>query len=300
MFIAPHSSSQQSKQSRGAALRTILQSNSLSFVMEAHNGISAKIAAEAGFEAIWASGLSMSAALGLRDRNEASWTQIVDLAEIISEGVDIPVLLDGDTGFGDFNNVRRLVKKLCERGIAGVCLEDKKFPKQNSFLSENQTLAPIQEFCGKIRAAKDSQIDPSFVVVARIEALVAGCGLDEALQRADAYSEAGADAILIHSRKSTADEILEFCRRWDRRCPIVIVPTKYFNTPTQAFADANISAVIWANHSLRASVKAMTELTSRLMRDRSLIGIEDTVASVDEIFRLTNEAEVDAAERIYT
>lgn len=300
MFIGPRPNGFAAPKSRGAQLRQILQGESLSFLMEAHNGISAKIAAEAGFEAIWASGLSMSAALGLRDRNEASWTQIVELAELISEAVDIPVLLDGDTGFGDFNNVRRLVKKLCERGIGGVCLEDKRFPKQNSFLGDNQTLATIPEFCGKIRAAKDSQTDPHFVVVARIEALVAGYGLEEAIQRADAYSEAGADAILIHSKKANADEVLDFSRRWDRKLPIVIVPTKYYATPTEAYINAKLSAVIWANQSLRASVRAMTEITSRLMRERSLVEIEPSIAPVDEIFRLTREAEVDDAERFYT
>src|SRR3712207_2884129 len=165
------------------------------------NGLSAKIAEEAGFEGIWASSLSISAALGIRDNNEASWTQVLEVAEFMADATSVPILLDGDTGYGNFNSVRRLVAKLEQRGIAGVCMEDKLFPKTNSFLrSTAQPLADMEEFAGKIRAAKEAQLDDDFVVVARVEALIAGHGLEEALVRAKAYRRAGADAILIHSK----------------------------------------------------------------------------------------------------
>src|SRR3990172_8564422 len=132
--------------------------------------------------------------------------------------------------------MRRLVKKLEERNIAGVCIEDKLFPKTNSFLrSTQQPLADMQEFCGKIKAGKDSQSDSDFCVVARVEDFIAGWGLGEALKRASAYHEAGADAILIHSKLSKPDEILTFMKEWGKRCPVVIVPTKYYSTPTQVF-----------------------------------------------------------------
>ncbi|MEE9318590.1 MAG: isocitrate lyase/phosphoenolpyruvate mutase family protein, partial [Rhodospirillales bacterium] len=149
-------------------LRAMLTSPELEFLMEAHNGLSAKIVEEAGFKGIWASGLSMSAALGVRDSNEASWTQIVDVLEFMSDATSIPILVDGDTGWGNFNNMRRAVAKLCQRGIAGICIEDKLFPKTNSFIGEDQPLADIGEFCGKIKAGKDSQTDPDFSVVARL------------------------------------------------------------------------------------------------------------------------------------
>ncbi len=125
-----------------------------------------------------------------------------------------PILLDGDTGYGNFNNMRRLVRKLEQVGVAGVTIEDKLFPKTNSFLrGEQQPLADIDEFCGKIKAGKDSQADPDFVLVARVEALIAGWGLDEALRRAEAYHRAGADAILIHSRQSSRGRDLRLPRR---------------------------------------------------------------------------------------
>src|SRR5438105_5948752 len=148
-------------------LRRLIDRPSLSFLMEAHNGLSAKIAEEAGFEAIWASGLSISAVLGVRDSNEASWTQVLENLEFMSDATHIPILVDGDTGYGNFNNMRRLVRKLEQRGIAGVCIEDKVFPKTNSFLhGESQPLADIAEFCGKLKAGKDEQKSHDFVIIA--------------------------------------------------------------------------------------------------------------------------------------
>jgi phosphoenolpyruvate phosphomutase len=286
--------------SRTLRLREMLQSNRLEFLMEAHNGISARIAKEAGFKAIWGSGLSISAQFGVRDNNEASWTQVVDNLEFMADASDLPILLDGDTGYGNFNNVRRLVKKLEQRGIAGVCIEDKQFPKTNSFINgEAQPLADIDEFCGKIKAGKDSQSDPNFSIVARVEALIAGWGMDEALKRAEAYRQAGADAILIHSKLSKPDEILTFAREWAGRGPLVIVPTKYYSTPTDVFRQAGISTVIWANHLIRGSVSAMQAIAKEIHDSETLVNVEDRIASVNEIFRLQDADEYSAAENIY-
>src|SRR5512147_785732 len=194
--------------SPSSQFRKLLLSEQLEFICEAHNGLSAKIVQESGFRGIWASGLSISAQFGVRDNNEASWTQVLENLEFMSDATTIPILLDGDTGYGNFNNMRRLVKKLEQRDVAGVCIEDKLFPKTNSFIGgENQPLADIDEFGGKIKAAKDTQLDSDFMVVARLEAFIAGWGLDEALRRADAYHKAGADAILCHSKKADSSDI---------------------------------------------------------------------------------------------
>jgi len=277
----------------------MLTSPELEFIMEAHNGMSAKIVAEAGFKGIWASGLSMSAALGVRDNNEASWTQVLEVLEFMVDAAGLPILVDGDTGWGNFNNLRRAVKKMCQRGIAGICIEDKLFPKTNSFIGDGQPLADIDEFCGKIKAGKDSQLDDDFSIVARLEALIAGRGMEEALRRAEAYHNAGADAVLIHSKKSTADEVLAFTREWANRCPVVIVPTKYYATPTDDFRAAGISLAIWANHNLRASITAMRETTARIHRDQSLAGIEDGIVSVADVFALQGADELKQAEDRY-
>ncbi len=176
----------------------------------------------------------------------------------MTDKVDIPILLDGDTGFGNFNNARRLIKKLEQRGVAGVCLEDKIVPKRNSLLEDGrQELAKIDEFAKKIMACKDTAKDPDFVVVARVEAFIAGWGLEEALKRSEAYVEAGADAILMHSKLGESSEIEAFMKVWNKRSPVIIVPTKYYTTPTDTFRGWGVNAVIWANHNLRASVQAM-------------------------------------------
>src|SRR5688572_25055506 len=226
-------------------LRTMVNSPEMAFLMEAHNGLSAKIVEEAGFKGIWASGLSISAQLGVRDNNEASWTQVLDVIEFMADATTVPIMLDGDTGYGNFNNMQRLVRKLGQRGIAAVCIEDKVFPKTNSFISGNrQPLADMDEFCGKIKAGKDSQPSDQFSIVARVEAFIAGWGLAEALRRAEAYRAAGADAILIHSALRTADEVLAFKKEWADRCPVVIVPTTYYATPTDVFREYQFSLII--------------------------------------------------------
>jgi phosphoenolpyruvate phosphomutase len=286
--------------SRAAKLRRMLRSSQLEFAMEAHNGLSARIVREAGFEAIWASGLAISAQYGVRDNNEASWTQVVDMLEFMVDASDLPILLDGDTGYGNFNNMRRLVRKLEERGIAGVCIEDKVFPKTNSFIGgERQPLADIEEFSGKIKAGKDTQRDDDFSVVARVEALIAGWGMEEALRRAEAYHAAGADAILIHSKLSRPDEIVTFAREWAGRCPLVIVPTRYYSTPTEVFREAGISLVIWANHLIRGATSAMQAIAREIHETETLVGVEDRIASVSEIFRLQGADEYEEAEKIY-
>jgi phosphoenolpyruvate phosphomutase len=286
--------------SRSAQLRRMLLSPELEFLMEAHNGLSARIVREAGFHGIWASGLSISAQFGVRDNNEASWTQVVDMLEFMADASDLPILLDGDTGYGNFNNLRRLVRKLEQRGIGGVCIEDKIFPKTNSFLNgERQPLADVEEFAGKIAAGKDTQTDPDFCIVARVEALIAGWGMEEALRRAEAYRRAGADAILIHSKLSRPDEILMFAREWGGRAPLVIVPTKYYSTPSDVFRKAGISTVIWANHLVRSSAAAMQAVARDIHDNQTVVNIEDRIVAVEEIFRLQDADEYSAAERLY-
>ncbi|MBX3347958.1 MAG: phosphoenolpyruvate mutase [Nitrospira sp.] len=280
--------------------RKLLLSDQLEFICEAHNGLSAKIVQEAGFKGIWASGLSISAQFGVRDNNEASWTQVLDNLEFMSDATTIPILLDGDTGYGNFNNMQRLVRKLEQRRIAAVCIEDKLFPKTNSFIKgDAQPMADMQEFCGKIKAGKDAQTDPDFSIIARVEAFICGWGLAEALRRAEAYRQAGADGILIHSALSVPDEILSFKQEWGNRCPVVIVPTKYYATPTEVFRQHGFAIVIWANHLLRSAVAAMQKTARTLKEQQHLLSIEDKVAPVSEIFRLQNAAELQDAEDRY-
>jgi phosphoenolpyruvate phosphomutase len=281
-------------------LKGLLQSPETEFILEAHSGLSARIVEEAGFRGIWASGLALSAQHAVRDNNELSWTQVVGILEFMSDATSIPILLDGDTGYGDFNNMRRLVHKLEQRNIAGVCIEDKLFPKTNSFIQgERQELEDVETFCGKIKAGKDAQQDDDFCIVARVEALIAGWGLEEALHRGEAYRQAGADAILIHSKQSRPDEVLAFAREWGGRGPLVIVPTKYYATPTEVFREHGIALVIWANHLVRSSIAAMQATARRISETESLVDVEGQVATVSEIFRLQGADELLEAEKLY-
>lgn len=286
--------------SRTTRFKQLLHSKELAYLLGAHDGLSAIIAEEAGFDGIWASGLCMSASFGVRDSNEASWTQVLETVEFMSDATTVPILLDADTGYGNFNNVRRLVRKLEQRGVAALCIEDKLFPKTNSLLGgAKQPLADIEEFSGKIRAAKETQQDPDFCVVARVEAFIARRGLDEALRRADAYCRAGADAILMHSKQKAADEVLLFMRSWHNECPVIIVPTTYYRTPTSVFRDAGISMVIWANQLLRSAITTMQRTAAEIHKAGSIISVEEQIAPVAEIFRLQNAAELREAEKRY-
>lgn len=281
-------------------LKHLLSSPKLEFLMEAHNGISAKLVEETGFSGIWASGLTISASYGLRDCNEASWTQVLETVGFMSDCTEIPILMDADTGFGDFNNLRRLVKQLEKIQVGGICIEDKKFPKSNSFYHKKlQELETVNEFCGKIRAAKDSQINENFVVIARTEAFIVGEGIDEVLTRASKYAQAGADGILVHSKLNNHSQIEEFTKNWDKTIPIVIVPTTYHKTPTKLFEDLGVSVVIWANHNLRASILAMKKILKKIHTYQSVSHINDEIIDINEIFKLTNVEELINAEKKY-
>lgn len=271
----------------------------LSFLMEAHDGLSAAIAERAGFKGLWASGLSIACSFGYRDVNEASWSHLVDAVERIVDSTTLPVLVDGDGGFGNFNNARLLARKLRQRGAAGVALEESCFPKMNSLIGDRHPLADIDEFSGRLRAVKDT-VAEDLVLVARIEALIAGHGMDEAILRARAYADAGADAILIHSRKSNADEVLAFMRTRQSRLPVVIVPTKYYRTPVSTYRNARISTVIWANHSVRAAIAAMRQVCRRIFDEDGVAGVEPSIAALDEVFELLRYDELARADSRYS
>lgn len=277
----------------------LLRKPGLTYFMECHSGLSAKIAKEAGHMALWASGLSMSASRGVRDANELSWTQVVDACdEMVKGGQGLPLLVDGDTGYGNFNNARRFVEACEQRGVAGVCFEDKLFPKQNSFvLGETQKLADAKEFGMKIKACKDVVKSDDFAVVARLESFITGMGLEDALQRATIYEDHGADAILCHSKKSTAEDIEAFMTNWKGKLPVIIVPTTYIDTPQSTFEDLGVSGVIWANHQMRASTLAMQQVCKELAETHSIKN--SPMVSVKEVFRLQEQDQLNADEKKY-
>lgn len=252
----------------------------------AHDGLTAKLGANQGFDGIWSSGLEISASYAVPDANILTMSQYLERACEMADAVSIPVMADCDTGYGNSNNVIHMVQKFEAAGIAAICIEDKKFPKVNSFIPGKQELASVAEFVGKVMAAKSAQNDPDFMVVARVEALIAGYGMDEALRRAEAYREAGADAILMHSKSKTPDEILEFARIWGERSPLVVVPTTYFDITVEELARAGINIVIYANQGIRAAVQAVELVLAEINKSGSTKSVEDKITTMQHIFKL--------------
>ncbi|MCC5832076.1 MAG: phosphoenolpyruvate mutase [Chlamydiales bacterium] len=285
---------------KSTCLNKILNESTLDFFLEAHNALSAKIVEDAGFKGIWASGLSLAATFGVRDNNELSWTQSLEVLEFMSDATSIPILFDGDTGYGNFNNVRRLVSKLEKLGVAGVCLEDKVFPKVNSFRTgKNQQLCSIEEFCGKIKAAKDTVQDSDFCLIARTEEFITGGSIEGVLERCTAYVKAGADAVLVHSKKSHPEQIRTFMNHWDRSCPVVILPTTFYETPSTLFGEWGVSLILWANHMVRASIYHMRKVAGEIYSSRSVADINSEIATLEDIFKFQNADELDEAEKLY-
>jgi phosphoenolpyruvate phosphomutase len=270
----------------------------LDFLMGAHDALSARIAEEAGFAGLWVSGLGLSAANGLRDANELSWTQVLERVEMLADRVDIPGLVDLDTGYGDFNNVRLVMRRLARIGVGGGCIEDKLFPKTNSFVEGYQELADPAEFGGRLRAGKDVGGNDVYLV-ARCEAMVLGRSVAETVDRCGYYEQCGADAILVHSKSSSPDQILEFMAQWGARSRVAIVPTTYSRVPSQVFADAGVSIAIWANQSLRAAITGIEELCRSLYEQRCMVGLEDGIAGLRRVFDLTGNDELEAAKTVY-
>jgi len=267
----------------------------------AGDALTAKIIEQEGFDFVWSSSLCVSATYAVPDANLISMSQYCDAARAMNEVVSIPVIADCDTGYGNANNLIYAVKKFEEAGIAGISIEDKKFPKDNSLLEGGrQELAPIDEFVGKIKAAKDHQQHADFIVIARVEALIAGWGQEEALKRSRRYAEAGADCILMHSKAKQPDEILEFIRTWDLPTPIVLVPTNYPSLTLQEVEKlGKVKLFIYANQPTRAAVKAQETLLRAIKRSGGIHTINDMMVPVQHVFELQGVPAMKAIEKKY-
>ncbi len=270
-----------------AQLRALLCRPGPALVLGAHDALSAKLAEEAGFDAIWASGFGISAVNALPDANILTMSETLEAVRRMIDAIRIPVIADCDNGFGNAINVMRTVAEYERAGVAGICIEDNIFPKRCSFYAGvRRELVPVEEHARKIQAAKAAQSDPDFVVIARTEALIAGWGMQEALKRARAYAEAGADAVLVHSKSSTFDELRDFTAAWDDRCPLVAVPTTYAGITANDLAAAGFKLVIFANQALRAAVKAMREALIMLKRAGRPAAVDEYIAPLPEIYEL--------------
>lgn len=272
--------------SKAKILRDLFKSKPILRIAGAHNALGAKLIEKNGFDGIWASGLEISTAYAVPDANILTMTEYLHAASVMNEATQLPVVCDCDTGYGNASNVRHMIKKYEAAGIAAVVIEDKIFPKVNSFVPGRQELASVEEFSGKIEAAKNAQINPDFMVFARIEALIAGWGMEEALRRAYAYAEAGADGLVIHSKASTPDEIYEFVQKLKISIPIVVIPTTFYAVKSKEFASHGIRMVIYANQGLRASMKAMDEVFGAIRDADSTETVEKNISTMKEVFEI--------------
>jgi phosphonopyruvate hydrolase len=284
---------------KAATLRAKLDPHHPALAMAAHNPLAARLAAEAGFDAIWGSGFELSASYAVPDANILSMDVHLDMMRAIGEAQPAPVVADIDTGFGNAVNVSYVVPRYVAAGVAAIVMEDKTFPKDSSLRAGGrQELVAVGEFQGKVAAARATAGE--VLVVARTEALIAGLGEAEALARGAAYAEAGADAVLIHSKQKTPDEILTFCRAWPGTVPLVLVPTSY---PQLSFADiaalGKVGLVICGNHAIRAAVAAMRATFRRILAEGGIAGVEGDIATVREIFALQGDAHMREVERAF-
>jgi phosphoenolpyruvate phosphomutase len=262
-------------------------------VAGAFDAMSAKLVELNNFDAVWAGSFAISATHALPDASILTMTEFLSVASNMTDACSIPIIADCDTGFGGPSNVSHMVKKYESAGIAAVSIEDKIFPKQNSLLQNGkQELLSEKDFVSKIIAAKNAKTNENFMIIARVEALIAGLGIDEAKKRASAYEKAGADAILIHSKKNNPNEIFEFCDSWNGDIPIIAIPTSYPDVTLNELENHKIRMVIYANQSLRAAHWAMAEHLKLLSTAKSLSEVKTNMTTMEDIFHLQEMYEI--------
>ena len=286
------------KLSKSRMLRKKLESNSIVKVGGAFDAMSAKLVETSGFDAVWAGSFAISATHALPDASILTMTEFFDAASSMASTCEIPIIADCDTGYGGPSNVTHMVKKYESAGISSICIEDKTFPKQNSLLENGKNdLLSEKEFVAKILSAKQARNDKDFLIIARVEALISGAGMNEALKRATAYENAGADAILIHSKQKTPDEIFEFADSWKGSVPIVVVPTTYDSVKISEISLHNVKMIIFANQTLRASHLAMTKLLREMVDTEHISTIEQELSTMQDIFNLQEMYDIKSKEK---
>jgi phosphoenolpyruvate phosphomutase len=285
-----------SAEAKRTNLRERLQGSTPVVAVGAHDALSARLIELAGFDAVWVSGFGVSSmAYSMPDMNLLTMSEVLSAAIRAEAATALPVIVDCDNGYGGLPNLVRTVREFERAGIAAICVEDNTFPKRNSLYGGETTreLIPRSEQARRIRAAKQAQETDDFVFIARIEALVAGFGVEDACARADAYVDAGADAILIHSRDRTLSEISGFLESWDGvgQVPLVAVPTLFPTFTVDELHDKGFQMVIFANHPMRAAVSAMEQVLDVLHGSRRADAVEPMVVPVDHIFELVQTRE---------
>jgi len=256
-------------------------------VVGCHSPLSARIAENAGFPALWVSSLELSALNGVPDANFLTMSENLEMIRNVCQAVSIPVIADCDSGYGNELNVYRMVQLYEQAGVAGICLEDNVFPKKCSFYESGaDEVVTAEEHARRIIAAVQARKNGLFII-ARTEAFIRNLGLAEALRRAYLYEESGADAILVHSKKKTDEDIVAFAKAWHGKVPLVCVPTIYNQFSSMDLLERGYKIVIFANHGLRASVNAMKDTFALIREKRCTKELDGRIASLQDVFNLT-------------
>jgi phosphoenolpyruvate phosphomutase len=284
-----------------ASLREGMAGDRAVVAIGAHDALTSRLASDYGFDAVWVSGLAVATmTYAIPDVNLTTMSETLEQAVRLDRATDLPVIADCDNGFGGLNNVVRTLVEFESAGIAAVSIEDNLFPKRNSLLGSDtrRELIPVEEQARRFRAAKAAQQGDGFVLIARVESLIAGHGVDDACRRADAYVDAGVDAILIHSRDKTLAEIEGFLSSWQGigTVPLVAVPTLFPTFTDDELRAKGFNLIILANQPMRAAVKAVEETLGTLQRERRASAVDPHIATVDHLFELVGTAEAIARE----
>jgi phosphoenolpyruvate phosphomutase len=282
-------------------LRAALKKPGALKVVGAHDALSARLIERAGFDGVWASGFAISASLKcIPDASFITSSEQLEVERNIADAVNIPVIADCDTGYGNALNVMRTVNDRERAGVAAICIEDNVYPKRCSFYAGvRRELIPIEEHCGKIKAAKAAQTVPDFMVIARTEALIAGWGQEEALKRAEAYAEAGADAVLIHSKSKKFDELKAVYKAWSGRVPLVVVPTIFDQTTAAEMEEAGAKIIIYANQPVRAAIRSMRDTLALIKQDTRPGAANDRIVTLPEVYDIVGVPQMEQDEKAF-
>ncbi len=282
-------------------LRRLIENKPIVRLLEAHNGLTGLIVEKTNimkdgvkieFDGIWQSSLTDSTGKGKPDTELVDFSSRFATCEEILEVTTKPIIMDGDTG-GKIEHFKFRVKTLERLGVSAVIIEDKIGDKRNSLFGTTvpQQQDSIENFSTKIREGKLSQLNTDFMIVARVESLILDKGIKDALERSDAYLEAGADAIMIHSRQKDGLEIKEFCKEFNQKSPLVVVPSSYAHFKESELIELGASVVIYANHLLRSAYPAMVNTAESILKhSRGLEASEKYCMSIKDIITLIPEA----------
>lgn len=287
---------------RRRRLRQLLTMRPIVKALEVHSGLTGLIAEKTvvessgeldQFDAMWISSLCDSTAKGKPDIELVDMSSRIRTIDDVMDVTTKPIILDGDTG-GLVEHFVYNVRTLERMGVSAVIIEDKTGLKKNSLFGTEvvQTQDTIENFTAKIRAGKQALRTDDFMIIARIESLILERGMEDALARAFAYVEAGADGIMIHSRKKSPDEILEFCKSFraqDRRTPIVVVPTSFNSITEEELAENGVNVVIYANQLTRSAFPAMQETAVEILKNHRALEVDSKLMPFQDIIRLIDE-----------